>query len=134
VRFGQRGIQLECLLCRRVRWWDGLLQGPRPVVGQENVGVSQPCVSQSVIRVLLDRLFEVVHRRLQIGTRALVPKISTLQIKLMRIGVLGRSRGNGVLLGTRELRFQCVGDGFCDFTFDGKNVSKLAIKGVGPKI
>ena len=118
MRFGQRGIQLECLLCRRFRWWDGLLQGPRPVVGQENVGVSQPGVSQSVIRVLLDRLFEIVDRRLEIGTGALVPKISTLQIKLMRFGVLRRSRGNGVLLGIGELRFQRVGYGFCDFTFD----------------
>jgi hypothetical protein len=96
------------------------------------VGVSQPGVSQRVIRVLRDRLFEIVDRRLEIGTGALVPKISTLQIKLMRFGVLGRSRGNGVLLGTGELRFQGVGNGFCDFTFDGKDVSQLAIKGGFP--
>src|ERR1044071_1991217 len=99
MRFGQSIIKLKSLLCRRYGFWIGILWTARCVARQKCIRISESSVGECVIRVCRDGLLKVIDRLPQIVTSPLVPKISSLQIKLVRFAALSRSRRNDMLFG-----------------------------------
>ncbi len=87
-----------------------------------------------MFRVCCDRLIEVIDRFLHITAGTLVPEIATFEIKLVRLEILGWPRRNGMFLGAGEFRFERVGNRLGNFAFNCKNVSQLAIVGIGSEM
>ena len=85
---------------------------------KSNIG--DACVGEGIVRVLLRRLLEISQGFLKIFACPPVPKIASLEIKLMRFRVLGRLRRDCASLGTRELRLSVSADRLRDFAFDAK--------------
>ena len=62
----------------------------------------ESCVGQRVVRVLCDRLIEVVDRFSYPLRRPFVPEKAALEIKLIGLGVIGRARSEGALFRAGE--------------------------------
>src|SRR4030095_11030383 len=87
VSFGQRVVNLEGAQHRSHGFWQGLARGSASILFQQRVAVGESDVSKRVVRVLVRRLLEMFNRSLQSFRGSLVPVISPLQIKLVRIRV-----------------------------------------------
>ena len=122
VRFGQGIIEFERLLCRCFRRRKRFLRATRAVSRKKRIRVSQPRIGQGVLWILVDRLFEIVDSLSQIRAGALVPEISTLEIKFMSLGVLRRLGSDSIFLRAGELRLQRIGDRFRDLAFYRKDI------------
>ena len=85
VRFSERGIDFERLLCRRLG--PGILLSGRERIGRNNIRVGQARISRGVSRILFDcLLIELDAPHNSIGG-PFVPGIATLQVQLIRLGI-----------------------------------------------
>ena len=101
---------------------------------QEHMAVGQSRVGQGIFWILRDRLLKIFGRLLQVCAGPAVPKVAAFQVKLMRLGVIGRARRKHMLRRAAQLCLQRISNAFRDLAFDRENVGQLAIVGVGPKM
>src|SRR5207247_9451480 len=81
---------------------------------QHHPRLRQTRISQRIIRILCDRLIEIVDRLPEVRSAPFVPEESALEIKFVRCWIFCRL--------------------FRDLAFDGKNVDRFAIVGFGPEM
>src|SRR6266513_1732709 len=80
MRFGDCIIQRQRLQCRYFSLWHGFVRGRKIVKRQCSVGIRQPHVAESEIRVALYRLLELLARSFDPAGSALVPQIPLQQV------------------------------------------------------
>ena len=134
MRFTEHVVQRQRFFCRRFCPRIIVLRRSCSVDGNQSAAVRNSCVSERVTRVLLHRLLEVAESFLEVLTRPPVPKIATLQVKLMRLHILCRLGEDRAFFRTSELRLQLLRDRFGDVALNGKNIRHLPIEGICPEM
>ena len=100
----------------------------------QSAAVGDACIGECITWVLLHRLLKVTESFLEVLTRPPVPKIATLQVKLMRLHILCRLGEDRAFFRTSELRLQLLRDRFGDVALNGKNIRHLPIEGICPEM
>src|ERR1051325_8621018 len=83
--FTKRGVDLDRLLCRVSDLW-------KPFIGRQiryHVAFSETDISHCVIRVLFNRLMKILDGFVRGWPGAFVPVLTTLQVELISLGILG---------------------------------------------
>ncbi len=112
------GVELQRLQRGRLC----LVERLDPIRAEQQVRVGQPGVGERVLRVLFDRVLEVLDRLLVAGDRALVPVIAALQVQLVRLGVFGVAPRGALLLFARQPPAELVEDLGRDFLLHRQQV------------
>jgi hypothetical protein len=111
--------------------------GARPlhrVSGHERVGIGKSCVCQGICRVLFDGLLEVLERRLETALKSAHPEEPSLQIELIRAGVV-RVLPNQ--LAARELRerdLQTIDHTVGDIVLNREDICHATVVTLGPEM
>src|SRR5690242_19189083 len=98
--FGQRVINFQGLQRGLLGPWKGLLWGNETEGHKAVVGIGQTGISQSVIRVFLNRLLKVLDALVQSFLASLVPPETAFQIVLIGFGTGGVALGHALLIFT----------------------------------
>src|SRR5437016_630548 len=126
---GKAIINLERFLRCHSRLRPCLVGGhqPKVVICQVVVCVGQTRVSRSVVRVCLDRFFEIFDPFVETLRRSLVPVIPPLEEELIRFRVLGISFRETPLFLTGKLEAKLLGNFRRDIFLHGEDVHKLPV-------
>src|SRR5207244_1628914 len=84
-------------------------RGSSCVIFHYQITVGESHVSESVVRIAVDRLLELFDRLPDSIRGALVPIVAALQIEFVRLLVLGVTLGHAGFVGARELESQVTG-------------------------
>ena len=127
---GKRRVDLERLDGR------GACLGQRlhPVGAEQQMGVRQSGVGKRVLRVLANRLLEVLDGSLVALERAFVPVIPALEIDLVRLRVLGVLPGDPLALRAAQPRLDLVEDFFRDAFLHGEQIRLGPIVLIAPDL
>src|SRR6266852_1420583 len=87
---GQSVIYREGFFGRALGLWKTILRGAAIESREQLPRLGEAGISQCIIRILRDRLIEVVDRSPQIVRSAFVPKKSALEVELVSFGIRGR--------------------------------------------
>src|SRR5436309_16122825 len=83
----QGGIELQCLLHRSLRLWNGVFRSSRAVVPEKEIRVGQAHVGERIAGIACDRLIEKLNRFVKIRAGSFVPKEPAFQVKLMSFAI-----------------------------------------------
>ena len=89
VRFGERGIDLQGLLCRLPCSWGSIARPQVAPLCQCTVGVGEPGISECVARVGVDRFLKVLNAFLDRSYCYFLHLQAALEIKIIGFAVLG---------------------------------------------
>src|SRR6266446_977095 len=87
---------------------------------QHHPGLRQTRIRQRIIRILCDRLIEIIDRLPEIRSAPFAPEVSALKIKFVRRWIFCRLFRDGVF--------------FRDLGLDCEDVSKLPIERIRPEM
>ena len=135
MRFGGIVVQLDGLLGCRL----GL--GPRFAGGEEAFVVAGPEVrirqSGECRRkrwTQPDGFLELRDRFLQVLVARAVEEISTLEIRIVRLGIHARRSGQPRLLARGQLHVDLPGDGRRQFRLQRQHIARAALEALGPEM
>ena len=106
------GIGIEHDRRRRARGCLGphFRRAEHAVMGEQPVGVRQSCVSQRVLGIFDQRLFEKIERLAQAFLGSLVQVIAPLEVQVVRREILGGTTNSRSVPLVDELRFEFLED------------------------
>ena len=133
-RFRQVAVDLERVkrgglgLCEEIRRWGDVEHR------HHDVGAGESGVGQSVSRVFCDRPFEVLDALLQVGWSALAPVVTSLEIEVIGIGVLGIAPRQPLALFPGQRQAQVLDNLLGDLVLDVEQVHAAAVEAVAPQL
>src|SRR5262245_7120481 len=98
------------------------------LAGPNHVGIRKSGISQSIIRVVGDGLIKTVDGLLECILAALVPEVSTQQVELVSLRVLGVTLDQMLRLLISEALSQTIADAFGHAILDRQQISELSVK------
>ena len=123
-RFLRRGLGLRKTIFRRASI-ESREQLPR---------LRETGIRLGIVRILFDRLIEVVDRFPQIVRGAFVPEEPAFEVKLVGFRILRRLFRYRGFLRAGESCLQRLGDSFRNLAFDREHIGQFSIVSVGPKM
>src|SRR5262245_27544163 len=115
-----------------LREWVGFLWFSwRKARWKQGIAISQADMGQGKAGVLIERLPEELNCAIQSGQRTLVPIEATLEIKLIRLAIIGRMLHKSLLLLPREANSQLAANLLRDLVLNRLDVFLLAV--IAPK-
>src|SRR5713101_2958661 len=134
VCFAQRFVKLECVLRRLLHGRIGLSRRHKAPLAEHKVGIRNPDVSQSVIRIFADRLLEILESLVDVCEVTLVPIEAPAQVELMDLRVNFAGARQALLLIGSELYPNLAGDGPSDLPLKSQNIAKVALVALRPQM
>src|SRR5206468_9640531 len=104
------------------------------VQAQRVVSIGQSRAGQSVGRVNLGGLIEILDALLQVLLSSLVPQIDSSQVSLMSVRIDGPGTRQASPLSRRQLDSDLAGDVVSNIFLLRKNVMQVALVALGPKV
>src|SRR5881397_1751936 len=134
VRFGECVIQCQRLYCRFFCLWHCFVRRGKIVKRQASVGIREPDVAKSKIRIALDALLEVLDRLFDSVRSTLVPKIAATQVELICLCIRAVALDQSPLLLAGQFQLQLRCDLLRNCLFDRNQVRDLAIVSCAPNL
>ena len=132
----ERAIELQRLDRRGLRLRKGFLGSKHSIfpVAQQGIRVGQTTVRLRVVWIALNRLFEIVDRLFEVVAGSLVPEVSPLEVRLVRLGIdefVVLQRG---LFLRVEVDSNLLRDRSRDPVLQCQHVAQIAVVRLGPQV
>ena len=105
-----------------------------PVRAEQQIRIRQAGIGQRIVRILGDRLLEVLDRLLVAGDRALVPVIAALQVRLIRHGIVGVALRDLLAFLAAQARLDLVENLAGNLILHGEQVGGRAVVLIAPQL